>query len=394
MLTGAEPRGTWRRGALALPYADQVPLLAPFLDPDGAARARTGHPRALRGRRASPPPRGLPGRARSARGRLELPLRERHRLEGSAAGSIVHAAVLRAELAGVCEELAGACGEPPLVIKGAAVAERFYSDRRLRPYFDLDLLVPRERLDAAAAALEARGYERAGGVPPRLRRALGHDVSLRRRRRGAGRMSSCTGASATTRWERRSLTRAWRPQPTVDIDGAAIARPAPPAHLLVLAVHLLSDREKRLCWVNDVALVAGALDDDAWEEAFGLADDLDLAWPLHRALDYAQAHLAFERPRPRPTGPPPAWGPLRAVEDLNVRASPHVGRLATLGWRERLSFLGTVLVPTRAGLDGTVGRTGEEAGTLRLAGRHVRQALAGLVPRREPGARRARRRRR
>jgi hypothetical protein len=134
--------------------------------------------------------------------------------------------------------------------------------------------------------------------------------------------------------------------------------------------------------VNDLSLVGSSLDDSEWSEAFALADELGLGWPLHRALDYSARHLGFDRPRPRVAPPAPAWGPLRAVEELNLRASPHLGRLAVLGWRDRAAFLRTVLVPSRAGLAGTVGH-GDPVGTWRLIGRHARQAAAGLLPQRD-----------
>jgi hypothetical protein len=73
-------------------------------------------------------------------------------------------------------------------------------------------------------------------------------------------------------------------------------------------------------------------------------------------------------------------GTAAAVEELDMRASTHVGRLAALPWRERPGYLSAVLVPTRAGLRGTVGADG--APTLRLAVRHASRALAGLAPRR------------
>jgi hypothetical protein len=380
--------GISRRKPLTLPYVDQVPQLAPFLRDDGGEppapiAAERLVDAALHHRVAGYLVRALKS------GRLELPVRQRHRLEGSAAGSIVHAAVLRNELAEVAAVLGDACGSAPLVIKGAAVAELYYPDRRLRPYFDLDLLVAHEHLETGAAALEARGYERLEEFRPGYADRFGHDIRLRRR--VAGRWADVelhwrvgddpVGASL-------SHSRLGRDAQRVEIDGATLAVPAASGHLLVLAMHLLSDREKRLCWVHDVALVASSLDDAAWPETFALADELGLGWPLHRALDYAERHLAFERPRPRAVGPPPRWGPLRAVEELNLRASPHLGRLAILGWRDRLSFLRAVMLPTRAGLAGTVGEDGDDAGSWRLAGRHVRRALAGLAPRREPRERR------
>jgi hypothetical protein len=111
---------------------------------------------------------------------------------------------------------------------------------------------------------------------------------------------------------------------------------------------------------------------------FELAAGVGLGWVLHRALDYATHHLGFERRRPLPPGRPPAWGPLRAVEELDVRASTHVGRLAALGWADRARYLREVLVPTREGLAGTVG--GDGAPAWRLVGRHARAVALGLRP--------------
>jgi hypothetical protein len=156
--------------------------------------------------------------------------------------------------------------------------------------------------------------------------------------------------------------------------------PAPGDQLLVCAMHLLSDRLKRLAWIEDVRRVSLALDERAWVASFERARELGLLWVLNRALDYARHHLGYSRERPLGPGQPPAWGPLRAVEELDFRASLHLGRLAALPWRERPRYLGQVLVPSRAGLEGTVG--GDGAGRLRLAARHLTRAVRGLSPRR------------
>jgi hypothetical protein len=69
------------------------------------------------------------------------------------------------------------------------------------------------------------------------------------------------------------------------------------------------------------------------------------------------------------------------VEELDFRASTHVGRLAGLGWGGRSRYLRQVLLPTREGLRGTVGHDG--APTWRLVVRHVQRTVAGLAPRRD-----------
>jgi hypothetical protein len=383
MLKSVARRGWWRREPLSLPFADQIERLVPLLErgPAGPSPALVAPARfvdaAIHHRLGPYVVEAL------GKGRIELPAGERRRLEESSARSMLHAAFLRHELGNVVAPLAESCGSPALLLKGPVLAETVYPDRRLRPYSDLDLLVPRERLEDAVRTLEALGYRMFEEFRPGYAARHGHDVHLQRWVAGRWvdielhwRVGDDPLTAALTH------ARLGRGAASIDIDGAQVAAPAAHAHLLVLAVHLISDRERRLCWVNDVSLVGGALDDAAWSQAFALADELGLGWPLHRAFDYAHRHLGFDRARPSAAPPAPAWGPLRAVEELDLRASPHLGRLATLGWRDRASFLRAVLVPSRAGLAGTVGH-GDPVGTWRLLGRHARQALAGVLPRRD-----------
>jgi len=381
----AAQRRPWRREPLSLPYPDQVPQLVRVLDerPNrGGGRREPISPQRLVDAALYHCVAGYLSRAVRS-GRLELPAGERERVAAAATASVVHAAVLRNELANVSEVLADVCGSPPLLLKGPALAEQFYPDRGLRPYADLDLLVRRDQLGAASRALAAHGYETLEEFRPGYAERYGHDIHVRR-------WLPDRTLDVELHWRigddpigvSLSHERLAPDAEIVEIGGARIAVPAPPAHLLVLAVHLLSDRKKRLCWINDIARVAASLDDLAWSEAFALATELDLVWPLHRALDYAECHLGFDRGRARANVSPPRWGPMRAVEELDLRASPHIGRLAGMGWRERLAFMRSVLVPTRAGLAGTVGHDG--AATWRLAARHIRRTIAGLTPRREP----------
>ena len=164
------------------------------------------------------------------------------------------------------------------------------------------------------------------------------------------------------------------------VGGRDVAVPGPPWELLVLALHLLSDRGKRLIWLVDLRAAGLAASEADWRESFDLADRHGLLWVLHRALDYVERYLGFDRPRPLGAGPPPAWGPLRAVEELDAGASLHVGRLAIMRGREKAAYLRRVLLPSREGLRDSVGQDG--APTWRLLGRHVRAAAAGLRPRR------------
>jgi hypothetical protein len=366
-----------RRAPLSLPHAEEVPRLAalldatdrppPIPDPDRLVAAALAH--------------GVGGYVLAAveAERVRLPEAAARRLAGGHARRRLHSVRLRRELGDVVEAVESACGAPPILLKGPAVADRFYPDPRLRPFVDLDLLVPRAALRDAVAGLGGRGWEPREEFRAGYAERHGHDVHLVRRGPAGAlhlelhwRMGDDDAASG---FGHALLAPA---APTLEVEGRPVRVPTVEHQLLGLAIHLLSDRGKRLSWLQDIRLVAAAADARQWDAAFAGADDLGLGWVLHRALDYPARHLGFARPRPRPPGPPPPFGPLRAVEALDLRASPHVGRLVALGWRERLPYLRAVLVPTRAGLRGTVGRDGDEP-TWRLAARHARQALLGLA---------------
>ena len=367
-----------RREPLSLPYPDQVPLLSRLLEPGG--RVQPPEPDHLVAAALHHNVAGHLARALRAR-EITLPEAEARRVQDFNTSTVLQTAVLRRELGTIVAPLEQACGVVPLVIKGPAVGERFYPDWRLRTSADLDLLVPAAQLERACQALEALGYERLVEFRPGYAERHGHDVHLRRR------LGERWWVHVELHWRvgddpasaAISHERLHREAEMLEIDGAAILAPAPHAHLTLLAVHLLSDRAKRLAWVNDLRLVARSLEPAQWERAFADADGWGLLWPLHRALDYVERHLGWKRERPRPAGPPLRFGPLRAVEELDLRASPHVGRLAAMGWRERARFLRAVLLPTREGLTGTVG-TGDDVTTWELIRRHARTARAGLTP--------------
>jgi hypothetical protein len=368
-----------RRPPLSLPYGDQLPLLTALVSseddavsaPHDSARfvAATLHHRVT----------GYVTRALE-RDRLRLPRTERDRLARHGAIQLVHSGALRQELAAVEPVLREACGASAVCVKGPAVADTLYPDHRLRPFSDLDLVVPEDALERGADAMRARGYEEVEEFHPAFARRHGHDRHMRRR---IGirtidvelhwRVGDDPACAALNHGFLASSTR-------VAIAGADVHVPPPAEQLVCLAAHLLSDRSKRLVWVQDLALAARSASDASWRRAFELADQLGLSWVLHRALDYAALHLGLERERPLPAGSPPPWGPLRAVEELNVPASLHLGRLAALGGSARVRYLREVLVPTAEGLRGTVGQDG--AGRWRLAARHVRSIGAGIRPRR------------
>ncbi|MEP6977240.1 MAG: nucleotidyltransferase family protein [Thermoleophilia bacterium] len=306
-------------------------------------------------------------------GRISVPSAVAEQLSRRFAVQVVRSSLLRRELPGVVAALP----QPPLLLKGPAVADRFYADPRLRPFVDIDLLVPREELPDGVKALVAAGFEPLEEFRPGFGEELGHDVHLVRGS-GAGRVDVELHWRVSDDRLGEALSYDLLSSGAGEVGGALVA--ALPQQLLVVAVHLLGDRAKRLDWIHDLALVGSASSTEEWLSAFELGQELGLAWVLHRALDYPAALLGFDRARPLPPGPRPAFGPLRAAEELDLRASTHVGRLAALPWGERPGYVRDVLVPTRAGLEGTVGGDGAPVWT--LVARHLRRALSGLAPRR------------
>ena len=277
-----------------------------------------------------------------------------HRLEGYAVRAdpqspllgahrqaALSSALVRAQLPAAAQAIADAIGAPPVLVKGPAAAA-LHPSPELRPYGDLDLVVPRQQLRRAAAALEADGWRLsraprmgiAGGEPwEGFAEAYGHELGLAR---DAG--SRVVG-----------LELHWRltDDPRVDaLDGARLARhgtvvdgaivPAAPELLLALAVHLVAHPDRRLMMVQDIALAARG---DV-SRTFDLADELGLSWELHLALDAAQAYagVSVERPGPPPRRPP--LGPLRTALWRGPRPlGVHVGRVAALHGSERLRYV-------------------------------------------------------
>jgi hypothetical protein len=268
----------------------------------------------------------------------QSPLLDAHRQ--TALGS----ALVRAQLPAAARTLTDAFGAAPVLVKGPAAAE-LHDAPELRPFGDLDLVVPKADLRRAADALCADGWYLsraprmgvAGGEPWRgFAESYGHELGL-----------ACdVGAKVV------GLELHWRlaDDPRADaLDRDVLARhghelggaiaPAAPELLVALALHLVAHPDRRLSMVKDVALAAQSAGDEL-ARAFDLARDLGVGWELHLALDAAAEHagLAIERPAPRP--PRPALGPLRTALWPGPRpVGVHVGRLAALDWPGRARYL-------------------------------------------------------
>ena len=100
-------------------------------------------------------------------------------------------------------------GFPVVVLKGAVLAHGAYPDPLLRPFTDLDLLVPGPRLEEFVVALAGYGYERSRPEPtPGLRRDVGKAVTLVASGRGRDRPAPDPGLR-DPREPRSTSTRSW-----------------------------------------------------------------------------------------------------------------------------------------------------------------------------------------
>ncbi|CAB4880627.1 unannotated protein [freshwater metagenome] len=364
-----------RRTPFALPFSDEVPALAVLVR---GGELGDEPPARLGEAAAEHNVAGFVLQA-AAEGRLRLPPAEQRALADRHLRRVAATALRRRALGPIVDALAPACGAAPVLIKGPALADRTYPDWRLRPYGDLDLMVPRDRLGEATQALVQEGYTLIEEFRPGYAERFGHDLHVRR---GDG----AAAVDVELHWrigddrvgEPLSHGHLIREALTLDVDGTPVLIPGTADQLLLAAVHLLSDRARRLCWVNDVRLLAQTAPEHQWTATFARAEALGggLLWVLHRALDYAAHHLGLERARPLPAGVRPPYGPLRAVEELDLQASPHIGRLVALHGLDRLRYLRAVAIPTRAGLEGTVG--GDGAGLHTLVWRHLTGAVRGV----------------
>jgi len=104
----------------------------------------------------------------------------RHELAGMRAMARLHERRAGIMASGIRDVATALSGEPFIVLKGAEYAYRIYPRPQHRLYRDIDLLVPRERMQPVAARLLAHGLEAAdiygadGSVPSHHERSFRH----------------------------------------------------------------------------------------------------------------------------------------------------------------------------------------------------------------------------
>ena len=261
---------------------------------------------------------------------------------------------------GVLREIRAACDGPVIVLKGPVVSA-LYPDPALRPFYDLDLLVPNPV--AARQSLLASGFQQSGD-PRHYQHVFHHewpvrspnfpvDVELHSEPKWVGGLDAPPVNVLLSAAEPAAL----------DVDDILTLSPA--HHALVLAAHLWAhDPLARFLRVVDVALMAEASER---RELNALADAWGMARLWHATMAIADALLVGARPRPwslrtwgrsacRLREPSvfevhlgrciaPFWvlPPYRASQALGVALSGYVRRQPGEPWRRKLRRTGRQL---------------------------------------------------
>jgi hypothetical protein len=177
----------------------------------------------------------------------------------------------------------------PILLKGPAVA-RWYPDPSLRPYTDIDLLVPEADLDAWGDALTRLGFAGPGADEAAHARLTHHHLVFHR-----------GGIVVELHWrlfaarEARGLDyAALAAQAAIDPTLAGLLVTSLPAQLVVLGVHLAHHYPdtRKLMWLMDFVTLG---DPEAVEAARALADGWDVRWALEAALADAENLLGESR---------------------------------------------------------------------------------------------------
>jgi hypothetical protein len=282
--------------------------------------------------------------------------------------------VLLGELASLLDDLGG--DEPAIVLKGADLALSVYPGFALRPMCDLDILLPRERIEESQRKLTELGYERMQPeIAPGHNQMMGHAVSL------IGGPSRCVAVELHWRlvggdhdWRAPEAdwffeqTETWvrgEPRGSTEAAGSevesklprAFTRLKPSAHLLYLSAHLTFQHGgvgHRLIWNYDLHLLVERYRDQLeWDEIRARAREF--GWSASVVLALRETQKRFQTPLPD--------GFLDAVASdrdersirlleresqwIRIRGESVWDELLRLSWRARLRFVWNHFFPSK-----------------------------------------------
>jgi hypothetical protein len=279
--------------------------------------------------------------------------------------SLAHNILLTQELGCILRALDQA-GIPVILLKGTALAATLYPHLALRPMSDLDLLVPRQHLEAATGVVQSLGYQETHPEPtPGWNGWLNHHQHLRQKNPpGLAVELHWNLVAGDADWRSPSLDWFWEQAAPFSVNSDPY--PAcqrvfvlmPTAHLLYLSAHLALQHgmaRAQLLWFYDIhRLVSHWGDRLDWEELRERAEALRWASALTAALLGTRERFCTLLPEGfldtlRASGDPRSWRLVQRKANASQTRALHTwNRLATLNWPGRLHLLRGLFFPGRA----------------------------------------------
>ena len=215
----------------------------------------------------------------------------------------------------LCRELGrvldvlGGIGIPAIVLKGAALAATLYPNIGLRPMGDLDLLVPRSRMEKAVQAARSFGYrEIHPELVPGITRVIGYHVYLQGGLQAHVAVElhwSLMGGDNDWRsppmewfWEQTELISSDVGGEQGGIEGSHTLTPT--AHLLYLTAHLMlhhGESQAQLLWFYDIHLLINRWGERLnWDELLARSEEFRWVAALYAALQGARLRFGTALP--------------------------------------------------------------------------------------------------
>jgi hypothetical protein len=263
---------------------------------------------------------------------------------------------LRFHLAATVLRALHEAGIQTMLLKGPALALRYYGDLGLRPMEDVDILVPTHQGPAALDILKGLGWTPAFecvGFTEGEALEVGHAYPFRKPR----------GQAVDLHWHvfyQRVTSNAdsefWAAACPVTLSGVSTQTLCPADHLLHVCVHAMErawwggERRPNLRWVADAMIILrNAAQELDWDRLLTQAQRLQFVLPMREALDYLHERVGAQIPatalaRIRTLPVPLAE---RVAERARTRPSRQWGPWVALGVRY-LEYCSTL--PADAGL--------------------------------------------
>jgi hypothetical protein len=275
-------------------------------------------------------------------------------------------------------------------LKGLALAQRCYEHFALRPMSDLDLLVRREDITRATAALRALGYRASGG--------MGRPTGFYSMTSAVVVYDKAGALPVEVHWElfnngvyRVSLpaSQVWRRARAIDLLGWRIEYLDLRDELRYLCVHAAAEHQlDRLIWLVDIAELARSLP-SGWDWSDFVSETIAarLALPVAAALVYCHEALGLRLPADTlarlsaassSENEQVAW--TLAQADLLSEDWMRVARAGLRGAPEWAIYVRGVLLPRTPTLVQLYGGNALSwRGRVRAYARHLRHTVPALI---------------